>query len=218
VSGSNNQYIITLDKGNYTPGDLATELKTKMNTATQSLATNIFDCTYDFKSNRLLITAVEGSTLSSTFGFYILTPKDLQTRMNGVFSLQYNIKNPMDCNEIIGNFEGYSSFVGKNAVWSGGQVNLQPIRNIYMHSSALGNLSNIGPDGSQTVIKKIPVTSSFNNYIFDQTVMFNDYNSCSGQTLKKLDFQFKTARGEIIPLSGLNVSFSIVFSRAHPDA
>jgi hypothetical protein len=87
-----------------------------------------------------------------------------------------------------------------------------------MHSSALGNLSNIGPDGSQTVIKKIPVTSSFNNYIFDQTVMFNDYNSCSGQTLKKLDFQFKTARGEIIPLSGLNVSFSIVFSRAHPDA
>ena len=87
-----------------------------------------------------------------------------------------------------------------------------------MRSSALGNLSNIGPDGSQTVIKKIPITSEFGNYIFDQTVMFNDYNSCSGQTLKKLDFQFKSSRGQIIPLHGLNVSFSLIFSRAQPDA
>jgi hypothetical protein len=50
-------------------------------------------------------------------------------------------------------------------------------------------LSNIGPDGSQTVIKKIPVSAEFNSFIFDQTVIANDYNLCSGQTLKKLHFQ-----------------------------
>ena len=87
-----------------------------------------------------------------------------------------------------------------------------------MRLSALGNLSNVGPDGSQTVIKKIPVTADFNNYMFDQTVLYNDYNSCSGQTLKKLDFQFKTSKGEVINFGGLNVSFSIVCSMAHPDA
>ena len=37
-------------------------------------------------------------------------------------------------------------------------------------------------------------------------------------SLKELDFQFKTSRGEVIPLHGVNVSFSLFFSRAQPDA
>jgi hypothetical protein len=151
-------------------------------------------------------------------GFYILTPNDLKTKLGGRFTTSYDVSNPHDCNELIGNYLGDNDYHAKGIIWSKGQVNLQPIRNIYMHSSALGNLSNIGPDGSQTVIKKIPVSAEFNNFIFDQTVIANDYNSCSGQTLKKLDFQFKTSRGEIIPFHWVNVSFSLVFSRAQPDA
>ena len=96
-----------------------------------------------------------------------------------------NFKN---CNELIGYIENDFTEYSKTKPFISQSINLQPIRNIYLHSSSLGNLSNIGPDGSQTVIKKIPVTADFNSYIFDQTVMYNDYNSCSGQTLKKLDF------------------------------
>ena len=70
----------------------------------------------------------------------------------------------------------------------------------------------------ETVIKKIPVTADYNSFIFDGTVLYNDYNSCSGQTLKKLDFQLRTAKSDIIPLHGENVSFAILFSRAQPDA
>ena len=110
------------------------------------------------------------------------------------------------------------NFTLNTNTYEAGQLNLQPIRNIYLHSSSLGNLTNIGPDGSQTVIKKIPVTADYNNFIFDETVLWTDYNSCSGQTLKKLDFQLRTARSEIIPLHGVNVSFALVFSRAQPDA
>ena len=94
---------------------------------------------------------------------------------------------------------------------------MQPIRNLYLHSSTLGNYNSIGPDGSQTIIKKIPVTSDYNLMIFDQCVLYNDYNDCSQQTIKSLDFQLKTSRGDIVPLHGVDMSFSIVFSRASPD-
>jgi hypothetical protein len=59
---------------------------------------------------------------------------------------------------------------------------MQPIRNLYLHSTTLGNLNSIGPDGCQTIIKKIPVTSDYNIMIFDQCVLYNDYNDCSHQT------------------------------------
>ena len=212
--------IITLAYGTYTPETLATEIQTKINAATGTLGTDslTFSCTYKSLTNLLEIKVETSSIGTNGWGFYILTPGDLKTKLGGKFTLSYDTQYPHDCNEVIGNYIGDNDFNSKNAVWKKGQVNLQPIRNIYIHSSALGNLSNIGPDGSQTVIKKIPVTADFNSYIFDQTVMYNDYNSCSGQTLKKLDFQFKTSRGEIIDFHGINVSFSLIFSRAQPDA
>ena len=162
---------------------------------------------------------MEPITTNVVWQFNSLSPKDLKTKDLGVFTETYDVTNPRDCNELIGNLEKYNQlYSNANSKFASGALNLQPIRNVYIHSSALGNLSNIGPDGSQTVIKKVPVLAEFNNFIFDQTVIANDYNSCSGQTLKKLDFQFKTSRGEIIPFHGVNVSFSLVFSRAQPDA
>ena len=50
--------------------------------------------------------------------------------------------------------------------------------------------------------------------IHDQYVLFNDYNDCSHQSLKMLEFQLKDSRGNIIPLHGINVIFSIIFTRA----
>ena len=50
--------------------------------------------------------------------------------------------------------------------------------------------------------------------IHDQCVLFNDYNDCSHQSLRTLEFQFKNSRGKIIPLHGCNVNFSIIFTRA----
>ena len=94
---------------------------------------------------------------------------------------------------------------------------MQPIRNLYLHSSTLGNYNSIGPDGCQTIIKKIPATIDYNIMIFDQCVLMNDYNDCSGQTVKTLFFQLKSSRGDTIPLNGCNWSFSIVFSRNNPD-
>ena len=83
-----------------------------------------------------------------------------------------------------------------------------------MHSGSIGNYNSLSCDGSQTVIKKIPVNVDYGISIHDQCVLFNDYNDCSHQSLKMLEFQLKTATGHTIPLHGVNVSFSIIFTRA----
>jgi len=206
--------IVTLTPGNYTGTQLATHLSSIMNTSIKGTGkplptgspTNPFTVTYRIDTNTLEI-SIDPIT-SVIYQFNILSPKDLKTKDLGVFTETYDVTNPRDCNELIGNLEKYNQLYSNgNSKFTSGALNLQPIRNVYIHSSALGNLSNIGPDGSQTVIKKVPVLAEFNNFVFDQTVIANDYNSCSGQTLKKLDFQFKTLRGEIIPCHGVNVSF-----------
>ena len=209
-------YTVTLTPNVYTGGSLAGHLTTILNASLKGTGKPLpansvdasFQALYQQATNRINITMAP--ITNGINRFTILSTKDINNLLD--------ITHTSDCNELIGNNElVYKLYSDGNDGYKG-VVNLQSIRNIYMHSSSLGNLSNIGPDGSQTVIKKIPVTSEFANYIFDQTVLYNDYNSCSGQTLKKLDFQFKTAKGDIIPLHGLHVSFSLIFSRAHPDA
>ena len=83
-----------------------------------------------------------------------------------------------------------------------------------MHSGSIGNYNSLSCDGSQTVIKKIPVTQDYGVAIHDQVVLFNDYNDCSHQSLKTLEFQLKTSRGDQIPLHGCNINFSLIFTRA----
>jgi len=217
---SEHHYVITLYPGNYSGPTLADMIQEAINDDPISPA-NMMLVTYMPKTNQLsfvLNPAAFTGGLPAGSGFNILTPADLKTRLGGTFLGLYDTKNPCDCNEIIGNLEGANIFHNHPNPMERGQVNLQPIRNIYMHSSSLGNLSNIGPDGSQTVIKKIPVAAPPGDYIFDQTVIANDYNSCSYQTIKKLDFQLKTSKSDIINLHGHDISFSIVFSKAYVDA
>jgi hypothetical protein len=206
-------YVVSIAPGNYTGVDFAAELQLRMNTAAASgHPLNLFTVSYASKTNSITIAMLPG-----TLVFRILTPAELKTKLNGVFTASYDANKPNDCNEILSNLQDTSFEYDSNATYTSGYLNMQPIRNIYLHSPSLGNFSNIGPLGEQTVIKKIPVTSDYNQMIFDQVVLYNDYNDCSGQTLKTLEFQLRTSRGDIINLHGCNVSFSIIFSRGNPD-
>ena len=201
-------YIVTLANGNYTGLDFAAEVHSKINAATS----NSFTCTYNSKTNSITI-----ATAYSSHAFVVLTPDDLKTALFGKFNAPYNKSKPNDCNEILSSFEGSGNVSDVNNPFRSGYLNMQPIRNLYLHSTTLGNLNSVSCDGSQTVIKKIPVTSDYNQMIFDQCVLYNDYNDCSQQTLKTLEFQLKTSRGDIVPLHGVNILFSIALSRANPD-
>ena len=91
-------------------------------------------------------------------------------------------------------------------------LNMQSIRNIYIHSS-MGNYNTIGPKGESTIMKKVPVNSNKGEYIFDQVMTGNDFGDCSNQTLRTIKFDLKDSKGNHINLHGNHLSFSIIFSR-----
>ena len=206
-------YIITLAPGNYVAVDFVSEVQAKINQATNSLYSNLFICTYTAKQNTITI------ALSSTYpflSFVILTPLDLKTKLNNKFTLSYNTQKPDSCNDIISNNEG--TFNEKEVLIPFvGLINLQSIRNIFLHSPNLGHSSNVGPQYESTIIKKIPISANYKEVIYDQVLLFNDCNDVSGSTLKTLEFQFKDAHGNYINFHGCSVSFSIIFSKADPD-
>ena len=202
-------FIIYVANGNYTGPDFAIELQTKMRAVTNALSVNLFNVSYDFKNNTITI-----AMPYSGYSFKILTPLDLTTSLNNAFIPLYDKSKPNDINEVLSNLEGNSGTYYFNNPYVSGFLNMQPINNIYLHSSTIGNYNSLSCDGSQTVIKKIPVNADYGIMIHDQCVLFNDYNDCSHQSLKMLEFQLKDSRGNLIPLHGVNVNFSIIFTRA----
>jgi hypothetical protein len=186
-----------------------------MNAATSVYPGGLFSCAYNAKTNTIQIAIV-----NPDISFYILTPKDLQDKLGGKFTLSYDVNKPMDCNEILSNLEGYSKEYSENLPFISNYINMQPIRNIYMSSSTLGNFQTVAlrPQGyDNTIIKHIPVNSNFNEMIYCDTVVVNDWLDCSGLTLKKLDFKLMNSRSDVIPLHGVNMSFSLVFAKANSE-
>ena len=202
-------FIITISNGNYTGADFAIELQNKIRTATNSINTNMFSVSYNIRNNYLTI-----STGFSGYSYKILTPKDLTTGLNNTFISLYDKTNPNDINEVLSNLEGNSAFYSVASPYISGFLNFQPINNMYLHSGSIGTYNSLSANGDQTVIKKIPVTQDYGVAIHDQCVLFNDFNNCSNQSIRLLEFQLKTARGDLIPLHGCNINFSLIFTRA----
>ena len=215
--GTETEYhrIATISAGYYTAIDLATEIQTKMNDIAQPITNvaNMFTCAFQAKLNKIRISIIADPT--RTFSFRILTQPELKTiDWNGAV---FDRNKPNDINEIISNLDNITvrSFILNP--YMTGSIYLQPFNNIYIHSTNLGNYNTIGCQNERTIAKKVPVTADFGKHIYDQCVLMNDYNDCSGQTVKTLFFQLKSSKGDIIPLNGCNWSFSIIFSRNNPD-
>ena len=209
--------IITIASGYWNAQDLAAELQTKIRAATDftvsGVTTNIFTVTYDFRKNIIIIASIPSRK------FKILTPDDIATKLNGDWlGTNYDARNPQYFNEVLGQLEGTSPFYDSNNPYVSNGINLQPIRNVYLHSPNLGNYKTIGPIGQTTIIKKIPVTNSFNEYIFDSITSGNDYLDCSRQTLRTIQFYVTDSRGREINFHGNNFSFSIVFAKVDSDS
>ena len=113
-----------------------------------------------------------------------------------------NKNNTLDCNKILGNLEGHSCEYDITFPVRSGYLNMQPIRNLYLHSS-IGTYTTVAkrPNGyDNTIINHIAVNSNFNEMIFDELNTADDWLECGSQAFKKLDFQPKTSNSTIVPL------------------
>ena len=82
---------------------------------------------------------------------------------------------------------------------------------IYIHSPSLGNYNSIGVRGENTIIKKVPVSSSFGYLIIDSAVAPHVKIAVSRQLIKTMGLSFRNVHGYIIDLHGAHVSLSLVF-------
>jgi hypothetical protein len=92
-------------------------------------------------------------------------------------------------------------------------VDLLGIKVLYLTSRSLGNLSNVGPRiGQRTCLASMPVTSSF-GYVAVQDTHSGELQDteCGSQLLKRLDFTLEDATGAVVPLHGLDCSFTLSF-------
>ena len=214
--------IITLTPGHYNLQQLSAEIATKANAAfaNPNLATH-FSTSPNNTNNTITITPLDASLMVK-----VLTDNDLKTGMADVSFYgwsgawngpTYDTSNPLDIHDIINNTEGSSSFFSQASPFTTGYVDLQPIKNIYMSSPNLGSFHTFGPTNQRTIIKKIPVNAGNNEMIFNSVTSGNDWLDCSRQTLKTLQFELKDAKGNVGPLNGSHVSFSLVFDKYNEE-
>ena len=79
----------------------------------------------------------------------------------------YDHNNPEDINELLGNTSGSGSFFSGTSPFVSGYIDLQYIKNVYLHSANLGNFQTVMANarGSRNIIKKIPVSAPDNQMI-----------------------------------------------------
>ena len=207
--GLREDYILDLTQKSYIGTTFATMLKSKIQEKLPSITT--IQCTFDSTTNKLSL------TINADILFQFLTDKELIQDTIGANNYAWNgttyDKNDLkSANNIISNTQN-SSIAHDNTHPFNNHLNLQPIRNLYLHSPNLGSFQTLGARGEQTIIKKIPVSSNQGEMIFsDYNPGSADMLDCSKQTLRQIEFKLTNVDGIVVPLNNNHCSFSIIFN------
>lgn len=205
---------VQVPSGNYTGATFTSTLKDTLNATTSGLDTDIFSTEYFVRENTFTM-----SVNYVKYTFRILTETELASNYNALWTSppdpSYDSTNPQSINEILNNLADVSVLNTDASPYTSGYLNLQSIRNIYIHSPNLGAFSTIGPKMSdRTVLKKIPVTANYNEVFFDNIIApMYDHVDVSNQTLRTLEFHIKDSRGNFVNFHGSHLSFSLIFAR-----
>ena len=201
---------LQLDEGVYTGTELATELKAKINGVVDNTNfSNTYEFFYSVKTNKI--------TIYSNYAdrkFAVLTDEQMKlTYADYIWNGSFDVNNLHSVNEVLGNYQ--MVVYQYNNPYVSGFVNLQPIRNIYIHSSQLSNYNQVNlRTGDSTVVKKVPVTAPHAGIVFDSELNPLDYLDVSNRSFKQLDFWVSNSLGNEINLNGVNVSLSLLFVKS----
>jgi hypothetical protein len=205
-----------IKEGNYTTAEFAAAINSALYTATSPtviLGVNPFAVTYYKPTNAVIIqwnpvyVATTGSGYTAGKTFFL--PTDYEVSLRPAITAATRKRS---INTLLKNFTQFQTYSVTNTFLSG-NIDMNPLRNVYLSCSGLGNFSTTSLTGDRNIIKKIPINGQPGSIIYDSTQTGVDYLDCSRQTLSRISFQLKDNFGTIINLHGVHWSFSIVFSR-----
>lgn len=217
--------FVTLVPNVYTAKSFATMLQSILGSTYFMVSSNPI-------TNALIITPKDGNTLfllptdndlaNNVYGYWnMVTTVDVngnpQTNPNYHANMNYDTNNPCSCNEVLNNNGFVSPMYTLLSPYTSNFLNLSLVNNIYISSPNLGSYSTLGARGESNILKKVPVSGSYGCMIVDSFTSNHDFLDCSDQCLSTIEFNLKDVKGNLIPLHGSNVSFSIVFASHNED-
>ena len=115
------------------------------------------------------------------------------------------------------NAKNVQNIYTQNKPFITGCIDMDHVHNIYMTSPNMSKFQTLGVRGESNIICKVPVTSSYGMTIVNSFTSPHDYLDCSNLTLSQIEIELRDIRGNIIPLHGAHVSFTMVFSLLRED-
>ena len=228
-SGVNVGRIVELTQQPYDSESLRAELETKLNSAGKLAGMGTYSVTRTTSAGATgsvgLGAAYRYYTLSVTAGNFWL-PSHAQLRNPGFQGIwtgplagpTYDVKSPRDSNELF-NFEGSlanASDPGATAYLSthvSSFIDLRSKHSLFVHSPSFGNYTSLGPNGTRTILLKVPVDSAYGSVIhYSHSSHPADYVEVSTRGLKSLAFELRDAHGNLVGLNGGHWSMTIVFA------
>ena len=210
-------YVLTLEEGSYDGYRLASGLQDLIN----SIEINFtFEVKYNTATGSIKINeTTEGSgntfDVPSDFG---ITQWDIETNnqypwRNIDETIVYPIANNLQSiNAVLRNTELTPVRLSyMYNTYQTGFIDLFNMHNIYIHCPNLCHFNSIGVRGENTIIKKVPVSSSFGYLIIDTVVSPHDKMDVSRQNVKTIHITLKDVSGNVINLHGANCSLSLIF-------
>ena len=92
-------------------------------------------------------------------------------------------------------------------------IDLRSKHSLFVHSPSFGNYTSIGPNGTRTILLKVPVDSAYGSMIhFQHSGHPADFIEVSTRGLKSLTFELRDAYGNLVNLKGGHWSMTIVFA------
>ena len=163
--------VLSLPSGNYNASNLASTLQ------------SVLQATFPNENYTCIYNTARGSiTISSIKSFRTYTGDQVVEMTNNI-GVQFpgwvdhnnqlitsGISNLMSMSEIL----RHSGPMPAEATFESGFIGLLNVHNIYIHCPNLGHYSTIGVRGENSIIKKIPVSSSFGYLIIDSVVSPHD--------------------------------------------
>jgi len=210
-------YVLTIPEGNYDGYRLATGMQDLLNSIELNFT---FEVKYNTATGSIKI---EETTVGSRNAFAV--PSDFGVMAwelensnqypwrNIEETIVYPIANSLQSiNGVLRNTEMVAvNLAYMYNTYETGFIDLLNIHNIYIHCPNLGHFNSIGVRGENTIIKKVPVSSSFGYLIIDTVVSPHDKMDVSRQNVKTIHITLKDVSGNVINLHGANCSLSLIF-------
>ena len=211
--------VVTIPSQNYDATEFAAALQVALNAATQ-IPGGSYSVTYNPATNTITITLTGGNLASwRAIPDRVLQNAAYRTAVSGSWG-----DNPESANELIGHVSDsvtdpatylaeWSSGGTMLTAWTSGFCDMRHIHSLYLHSTVLGSYKTIGPLGSNTAVRRIPVTDSvFGTIVTSDASHHLDFLDCAA-SLSTIDFQLRDGKGHLVQLHGAaGVSFSLLFA------